>query len=225
MHKSNNQLLLTKNKIMKKNHLSLAFLLAAGMLGSCNNDSTSSTTSTSDSASHRMDNTANMDTASNMSNGNNTTSTANMAPLSSMDQSFVMNAAMGGMMEVQAANIALKNSSSDRVKGFASMMVRDHTNANNELKSFASSRGITIPEDSLMAKNKAHLDAMDKMQGKAFDKHYMDMMLSDHKKDVAEFQKASTSAKDADLKAWASKTLPTLKAHLDSAQAISKMKM
>jgi putative membrane protein len=209
---------------MKKNHLSLALILATGMLAACNNNdkASSTTTSTTDSSTTTMDNTANMDTSGSMS-GNTTMTTG--APLNAADRSFVMKAAMGGMMEVQAANIALKNSTNDRIKNFASMMVRDHTNANNELKSFASSRGLTIPEDSLNAKNKSHIDAMNKMQGKAFDKHYMNMMLNDHKTDVSEFKKQSTSANDADLKAWAGKTLPTLQMHLDSAQAISKMKM
>jgi len=224
-HKTN-QLLLTKKTIMKKNPLALALILAAGIFASCgNNDSTSSTTTTSDTSTNMSDNTANMDTANNMNNNNMGTTTMSSTPLNAADRGFVMKAAMGGMMEVQAANIILKNSTNDRVKNFASMMVRDHSNANNELKSLASAKGLTIPEDSLNAKNKAHMDAMEKMQGKALDKHYIDMMLNDHKKDVAEFEKESTSANDADLKNWAGKTLPTLKMHLDSVQAISKDKM
>jgi putative membrane protein len=53
----------------------------------------------------------------------------------------------------------------------------------------------------------------------------MDMMVKDHNKTIADFQKASNDAKDADLKGWAGKTLPTLQMHLDSAQAINKAKM
>jgi putative membrane protein len=124
-------------------------------------------------------------------------------------------------MEVEAGNMAQQNANSQRVKDFAAMMVRDHSQANNELKSLASSRNMMLP-DSMMKKHKDHITAMSKMTGKSLDKHYMSMMLNDHKKDVSNFEKASNSAADADLKAFAAKTLPVLKMHLDSAQAINK---
>ncbi len=205
---------------MKKNHISLALIIAAGVFASCNDSANTTTTSMDSNSSKMSDNTANMDTTNNMG-ANNMSNT----PLSADDRSFVMKAAMGGMMEVQAANIVLKNSSNERIKNFASMMVRDHSNANNELKSLASAKGLMIPEDSLNMKNKAHVDAMEKMQGKALDNHYVGMMLNDHKKDVAEFEKESNAANDADLKNWSGKMVPTLKMHLDSIQAISKGKM
>ncbi|MEO6069783.1 MAG: DUF4142 domain-containing protein [Chitinophagaceae bacterium] len=205
---------------MKKNHISLALIIAAGVFASCNDSANTTTTSMDSNSSKMSDNTANMDTTNNMG-ANNMSNT----PLSADDRSFVTKAAMGGMMEVQAANIVLKNSSNERIKNFASMMVRDHSNANNELKSLASAKGLMIPEDSLNMKNKAHVDAMEKMQGKALDNHYVGMMLNDHKKDVAEFEKESNAANDADLKNWSGKMVPTLKMHLDSIQAISKGKM
>jgi putative membrane protein len=82
-----------------------------------------------------------------------------------------------------------------------------------------------IPEDSLTNLNKKHIDAMEKMRGTAFDRHYMDMMVNGHKKDVSEFQKASTTCNDAELKGWAGNKLPILKMHTDSAQSLAKMKM
>ena len=66
---------------------------------------------------------------------------------------------------------------------------------------------------------------MTKLSGKAFDQHYVDMMVNDHKKDVAKFKQESTSAKDDQLRSWAAKTLPVLQKHLDSIQAIKKSKM
>ena len=165
--------------------------------------------------------------SSTMSNGANTgaaTSSANKPPLGKADSTFVMKAAMGGMMEVEAGKIAQQNAQSDRVKAFGSMMVNDHTNANNELMALAQGRGLTVPT-TLPADMQKHLDAMRDMKGKAFDSHYMGMMLNDHKKDVGEFEKESTSGQDDELKSWAGKTLPTLKTHLDSAQALNKARM
>ena len=91
-------------------------------------------------------------------------------------------------------------------------MVDDHGKANDELTSWASKNAVTLPTD-LDAKHKADQDKLAKLSGAAFDRAYMTAMVADHNKDVAEFKHASTTAKNADLKAWAAKTLPTLEEH------------
>jgi putative membrane protein len=58
------------------------------------------------------------------------------------------------------------------------------------------------------------------MSGADFDRAYSKMMLSDHNKDVSEFEKESSKGADADLKAFASKTLPTLKEHQQMARTL-----
>lgn len=135
-----------------------------------------------------------------------------------------MEAAAGGMAEVEMGNLAQQQATNQRVKDFGAMMVRDHSKANDELKSLASSRGITVPS-ALPASKQKMLDNMKKMTGKSFDQHYVSMMVEDHVKDVAKFKKQSTSGKDDQLKTWAGKTLPTLQTHLDSIQAIKKSKL
>jgi putative membrane protein len=104
------------------------------------------------------------------------------------------------------------------VKQFGSRMVEDHSKANDELKQIASSKGITLPTD-LDAKHKSKMDKMQKLSGAQFDRAYMDDMVADHKEDVADFKKQASSGKDSDLKAFASKTLPTLEDHLKMAQS------
>lgn len=52
-----------------------------------------------------------------------------------------------------------------------------------------------------------------KLSGAEFDREYMRMMVEDHDKDVGAFQQKSTDAADAALKAWVTKTLPTLQDH------------
>ncbi|HVG14872.1 MAG TPA: DUF4142 domain-containing protein [Chitinophagaceae bacterium] len=133
-----------------------------------------------------------------------------------------MKAASGGVMEVQLGNLAQQNASSQRVKDYAAMMVRDHTKSNDELMSFASRRNLMMNSDSLMNLHKSHVESMKKKTGKAFDKAYMDMMVSDHKKNVAEFDKASKMCKDQECLGFAAKTLPVLQMHLDSAQSVHK---
>jgi putative membrane protein len=157
-------------------------------------------------------------------NTNNTTANVNTTPFSKEDSMFVMKAAAGGMAEVEMGNVAQQKAVNQRVKDFGAMMVKDHSQANDELKSLVSNRGITIPT-ALPKEEQNHLDAMQKMTGKNFDQHYVNMMVDDHKKDINEFKMAAEKCNDNDLKNWASKTLPTLQKHLDSIQAIKKGKM
>jgi putative membrane protein len=203
---------------MKKIFLPLIAFSSVALLVSCNNQSdttttTDSTTMLTDSSTMSSDNTTSMDTSS---------MSANTTPLEKMDRDFVMEAAAGGMMEVELGNIAQQNAASQRVKDFGSMMVRDHSKANDELTAFASRRNLMMNTDSLTNLHKSHIDALKNKTGAAFDKAYISMMVNDHKKDVGEFEKASKMCKDQECLSFASKTLPTLQMHLDSAQAISK---
>ncbi|GAA4327661.1 DUF4142 domain-containing protein [Flaviaesturariibacter amylovorans] len=205
-----------------KQKLLLPALIAAIAFTSCNGDGASSNGSTDTTVSTTTTNstdTGSTSTGPGTSNAGATTTTG--TPLNEADQAFVRKAAMGGTMEVQAGQVAQQNGQHERVKAFASMMVNDHTNANNELKQLATSRGLMLT-DSVDAKMQQHMTAMQKMQGKAFDKHYMDMMVNDHSKTIADFEKAASGANDPDLKAWAAKMLPALKMHKDSATAINK---
>ena len=137
----------------------------------------------------------------------------------SPDSHFVMEAAKGGLAEVEMGKLAADKASSSEVKQFGQRMVDDHSKANDELKSVASQKGITIPTE-VDAKHKAKMDQMSKLSGEAFDKAYMADMLKDHKEDVADFKKEAGSGKDPDVKAFASKTLPTLEEHLRMAEDI-----
>ena len=147
-------------------------------------------------------------------------SQARAADAANADHAFVMDAAMGGMAEVELGRVASGKAQSDAVKRFAERMVTDHGKINDELKTLAQNKNISLPTDS-GAKHKAMKDRLEKLSGAAFDKAYMQEMLTDHRKDVSEFQKESRTGKDPDVKAWATKTLPTLEEHLQLAQSAS----
>ena len=137
------------------------------------------------------------------------------------DKLFVTKAAEGGLAEVQLGQLAADHASSDEVKKFGQRMVTDHGKANDELKSLAQQKNITVPTE-LNAKDKALHDRLAKLSGAAFDRAYMQHMLADHRIDVNEFKRESTAGKDPDVKAWASKTLPTLEEHLKQAEDTTK---
>jgi putative membrane protein len=138
----------------------------------------------------------------------------------SPDHHFVMEAAKGGMLEVQLGQIAADRGASDEVKRFGARMVVDHGKANDELEGLAASKGIVLPTE-LDAEHKAMVDEMSKLSGAELDRHYMAMMVEDHDKDVAAFEKEAKSGKDPEVKAWASATLPTLREHQRMAKDIA----
>jgi putative membrane protein len=150
-----------------------------------------------------------------------TQSTAKPKAARVADQSFVMNAARGGMAEVELGKLAEDKGESQEVKDFGKRMVDDHGKANDELKSIAQNKNITLPSD-LSAKDKKLRDRLTKLSGAAFDRAYMQAMVGDHRVDINEFRQESKTGKDADVKAFASKTLPTLEDHLKMAQTTDK---
>jgi putative membrane protein len=135
------------------------------------------------------------------------------------DAKFATTAANAGMTEVNAGKMAQDKAVNPRVKSFAAMMVTDHTKAGDELAAIAKTKNITLPPGPDADSQKA-ADDLAKKSGKDFDKAYVNQMVDDHKKAVKLFEDASKNCKDPDLKAFAAKTLPTLKMHLDSIKAI-----
>ena len=137
------------------------------------------------------------------------------------DSTFVTKAAQGGMAEVEFGKLATEKASSDSVKQFGQRMVDDHSKANDELKSLAQQKNMTLPTE-MNAKDKAEQDQLLKLSGEAFDRAYMRMMVEDHRRDVNEFRNESKAGKDPEVKAWAAKTLPTLEDHLKMAQETNR---
>jgi len=135
----------------------------------------------------------------------------------SPDMAFAREAAIGGIAEVELGNLAKQKASSSDVKQFGDRMVTDHNKGGEELMQWAQSKNLTLPAE-LDAKHKALRDRLAKLPTDAFDRQYMNEMVMDHQHDVMAFKREASSGKDADLKAWAARTLPTLEEHLKMAK-------
>jgi putative membrane protein len=143
-----------------------------------------------------------------------------VADVTKKDQDFFTKAAGGGMYEVDAGKLAQTKGQSDGVKSYGSMLVKDHGAANDELKALASKKGATLPS-AIPADKQKKLEKLSKE--KNFDKEFVEEVgLDDHRVDIALFEKTSKDADDADVKAFAAKTLPTLKAHREHAEGLKK---
>lgn len=159
-------------------------------------------------------------------------------------EQFIMNAAKSGMMEVQLGKLGVQKAQNAEVKRFAQTLVTDHTKANAELRTLAASKGITLPTppaDALTQatgetdrtpvreteeKDSAHKDAKEEMQklqsasANEFDALFIKTAVKHHEKGVEQFESAAKTIDDVEVKAFANKTLPVLREHLQQAKGL-----
>lgn len=215
---------MSNQQLIKSAHIwAVAVLLVCGMwaiagkagIRNQEQNSNQNSNSTSNANSSQNANKSNRNSKNNNAMGEQT----GMANMAAQDHNFLMDAAMGGMLEVELGRMATTQGASDAVKQFGQRMVDDHSKANQELINLAKGKGITVPTE-IDEKHKKDVTKLSGLSGAEFDREYAKMMLSDHRKDVSEFEKQSTRGTDADLREFASKTLPTLKEHLKMAESL-----
>jgi putative membrane protein len=134
-----------------------------------------------------------------------TTSTGGNSSLSAQDKTFMKKAAKGGVFEVTMGKLAEEKAQNEDVKSFGERMVTDHSKANDELKSIASKEGVQLPSKEPNVKWTS-------------DKAYMNNMVKDHEKDLAEFKEEANSGSDPDVKKFADDTAKMIQEHLDLAK-------
>jgi putative membrane protein len=146
------------------------------------------------------------------------------AQLSAADKSFLKAAAEDGLFEVEIARLAADHASDSAVKSYAAMLVDQHSATNDKLRQIAASGGVQLPTGVPPDKQK-QIDKLSKATGPEFDKQFVQTVgVKDHKDAIDLFEKASKESKSAEVREFASTTLPTLKAHLDAAQKLPKGK-
>lgn len=189
-----------------------AGFLAMAMLG-CTKTATNTTNAANGGNTAVVTNTTSTNTAANTTGA-----------ISDDDREFFTKAAQGGISEVKMAQLVVGKTQNQEVKAFAQRMIADHTKANDELKALAAKKSVTLPMD-VSDSQRDDYDDLAKLTGAEFDKEYVSLMVDDHNEDVEEFGEQANEANDADLRAFAAKTLPILQSHQAQIKAIqSKMK-
>lgn len=135
------------------------------------------------------------------------------------DRQFMIQAAQGGMAEVELGQLAAQRAASEAVRAFGQRMMVDHARSNNELRRLAESKGVQLPT-TIDPKDQATRDRLATLSGTAFDRAYMNDMVTDHETDIAQFQQEASQGRDAAVRAWAQQTLPTLQEHLRLARTV-----
>ena len=139
----------------------------------------------------------------------------------SPDEAFIRTADAIGQAEVKLGQIAEQYGASDAVKKFGARMVEDHTRLGKELRDLAGNKGLNLPEG-LDQKHQQLMDELSKLRRADFDRAYTKDMVEGHQKAIDQFETEAKSGQDADVKAWAEKSLPALREHLRMAQQIAK---
>ncbi len=150
-----------------------------------------------------------------------TTSQSNTMVNSSTATTFLSNVANAGMTEVQVTALAQQKAQNQEVKDLAAMLNHDHTVLNDEVKSLASQKNVALP-DSISADKKDMISDLDKKSGQEFDKAFIDAIIKAHETSIVSFEKTANEEMDADVKNFASQTLPKLKEHRDKAIDLQK---
>lgn len=136
---------------------------------------------------------------------------------------FAAEAAQGGLTEVQLGRLAAERATNPAVKQFGEQMVADHSKANAELQQIAARKHLQLPT-TLKSQQQSEYDKLAKLSGADFDKEYVAYMTDDHEEDAEAFQAQAQQGNDADIKAFAAKTLPVIQHHLQMIKDI-KAKM
>jgi putative membrane protein len=162
------------------------------------------------------------ETADSLNETKDTTTNANSTggiAVEESDAKFTTDVAASGMAEVELGKLAITKTTNAEIKAFADMMVNDHGKANADLMTIASAKNITLPT-ALDEMHQKKYDDLAKLSGKDFDKEYVNAMVDGHEKTWDLLDKESKDGKDADLKAFATKTAPVVKGHLDMIKKI-----
>lgn len=147
--------------------------------------------------------------------------TGNAAFAATDADDFVEDASAKGVAEIEAGKLAQEKGSSADVKSFAAMMVKDHTAANEKLKTLAGQKKLEVSTDAQLL-DKAKSMILELRSSKSFDQAYANNQVKAHEATIKIFEDEMKNGDDADLKAFATQTLPTLKAHLTEAKALAK---
>ncbi|MFN2377371.1 MAG: DUF4142 domain-containing protein [Candidatus Binatia bacterium] len=142
--------------------------------------------------------------------------------LPAADKQFMIDAASGGIAEVEMARVALTRSNSTAVKEHAQVMINDHTQANDELRRIATAKGVTLA-DVPNPNHKAMVDRLRDTPTSDFDKTYVrEAGVQAHREMQTLYRNESSSGLDPDLKAFAARTLPAVETHLKHSERLEE---
>ena len=141
-----------------------------------------------------------------------------MNVVSEWDAKFMVEAASSTLTEAMAGKLAADKASNTFVKAWGNKMHKKHLDIFSELKNLASLKNVTLPE-SMGTAHKSQLEELQEKQS-GFDANYISLLIDLHEEAIKKYQQAANNAKSPEVKSFASKYLPELRTHLDSARLL-----
>jgi putative membrane protein len=136
------------------------------------------------------------------------------------DSSFYKNFAEAGLAEVSDATLAQQSATDPKLKDFAAMMIKDHTEANNKLSALAGTKNLTLPTSASVTALATH-EKLKLESGTTFDKSYIKGQISAHRAAIRLLRKEMAGGKDQDAKDFAKSVLPTVQGHLKAIEILA----
>ena len=133
-------------------------------------------------------------------------------------KAFIKTAIQGNNAEIELGTLALRKGQSSAIKQFGQTLVADHQKANEEAKIAANAVGVKPPDARLVTLGT--LVKLEAQSGSAFDRSFIDAMISDHRKDITTYHEQS--GKNNAVGQYAKRALPTLQKHLQEAERIQQ---
>ncbi len=134
------------------------------------------------------------------------------------DADFVVNTIAANYAEIELAKLAVQRSGDEGIKMIAKQLEVDHTAIINELKSYADRNGIEVPVAE-SEKDRKQRNKLAENNADDFDEELCKMLVKKHEDAIDNFENRVDKTEDMELKSWISKTLPTLKLHLNTLKA------
>lgn len=134
------------------------------------------------------------------------------------ERRFVTKAADHGTAELNLAQLATEKASNPEVRSYAQKLIEAHEKVKSELTALANQKNVKLDLDD-DGKDRTYKRLSSK-SGREFDEEFVEHMIEMHEDDVKMFEKAASDAKDAELRAFASKHVDHLREHLQQAQSL-----
>jgi putative membrane protein len=145
--------------------------------------------------------------------------TISAAPVSNLDQQFILMAAQGNNAEIQTSQLALDRSESEEVRQFAQRMIQEHTLANQQLQQIVAEYGVTLPADPGPL-NQAIAEQLSQLSGTEFDRAYMGAQANAHLRTIGLYQTQIQQGQEESLRQYATQLLPAIGQHYEMASSM-----
>lgn len=140
------------------------------------------------------------------------------------DQQFVNFAGQTDMVEANLGQLAQTAASTQAVKDYGQMLIQDHTRDYRQLTNAAGTTNLQVPYSIDAEHNQKLIDPLEKLKGAAFDRRYIQEMITGHTKAIEVYKTEAADAKDPQIRSYAEQALPVLEKHLAAAKDLENEK-